>query len=136
MVDYAGAVGDIFQGFGDFAEAAGYSKAAGYEKQNAKYERLSGEVQLAATNRQIYQTEGSETAATAAGGLTEGGSAAALMRSSQQQAGLQKGLLTLQTNINVNSSLERAAADEAQATAKEIGGVGDIAGGVLGLFGI
>ena len=136
MVDYGGAVSDIFSAFGDFAEAAGYSKAAGLAKQNAGYERLSGQVQLAATNRQIYQTEGAQTAATAAGGLTGGGSAALLMRSSQQQAGLQRGLLELQTNITVNSSEERAAADEAQAAAKAAGGVGNIASGVLGLFGI
>ena len=136
MVDYGGAVSDIFSAFGDFAEAAGYSKAAGLAKQNAGYERLSGQVQLAATNRQIYQTEGAQTAATAAGGLTGGGSAALLMRSSQQQAGLQRGLLELQTNINVNASLQQAAADQAQADAKTIGGIGSLVGGALGLFGI
>lgn len=136
MVDFAGAAGSIFNAFGDFAEAAGYSKAASLEKQNAGYERLSGEIQLAATNRQIYQTIGAEEAGTAANGLTNSGSALSVLRSSQQQAGLQKGLLELQTNINVNSSLERAAADEADATAKEVGGVGSLVSGALGLFGI
>lgn len=136
MTDFGGAVGSIFNAFGDFAEAAGYNKAADLEKQNAGYERLSGEIQLTAQNRQIYQTIGTEEAGTGANGVTNSGSALSVMRSSQQQAGLQRGLTELQTNINVNSSLERAAADSAQATAKEASGVGGIIGGVLGLFGL
>jgi hypothetical protein len=136
MVDFGGAVSSIFTGFSDFAEAAGYNTAAGLERKNANYERLSGDIQLAAKNRQIYQTIGAEEAGAAANGLTTSGSAASVLRSSQQQAGLERGLTELQTNINVNSSLERAAADQAQAEAKAAGGVGSIAAGVLGLFGI
>jgi hypothetical protein len=136
MTDFAGAAGSIFSAFGDFAEAAGYNTAASLEKQNAGYERLSGEIQLTAQNRQIYQTIGAEEAGTGANGLTNSGSALSVLRSSQQQAGLQRGLTELQTNINVNSSLERAAADSAQATAKTIGGIGGIISGALGLFGI
>lgn len=136
MTDFAGAAGSIFNAFGDFAEAEGYKTAASLEKQNAGYERLSGEIQLTAQNRKIYQTIGSEEAATGANGLTNSGSALSVLRSSQQQAGLERGLTELQTNINVNSSLERAAADTAQATAKEASGAGSIISGVLGLFGI
>lgn len=136
MTDFGGAVGSIFNAFGDFAQASGYREAAKYDAENASYERLSGQVQLDATNRQIYQTEGKETADTAASGLTGGGSAQSLMRSSQQQAGLQRGLQEIQTNINVNADLEKEAADKAQAESATAGGVGGLIGGALGLFGI
>lgn len=126
-----GAVSDIFGAVGDFDEAKGYKTAAKLSTENAATAAQSTQIQEMAAQRQAFQTIGGQVSDVAGAGLKEGGSATELLRSSQQQASLQKQLIADQGQINVRGYQEQAAADKAQAEAKESGGIGGLIGGVL-----
>jgi hypothetical protein len=134
-----GAVGDIFGSLGDFAEAAGYSTAAKLAGQNAQYAAQSAAIQTLQTQRQAYQVIGGQASDVAGAGLRQSGTANAILRSSQQQASLQKQLVIEQGKINVNSWLSQQAADKAMSSAATFAGIGglfsaagSIVGGIIG----
>lgn len=131
--DLGGATSDLFGAFGDFAEAKGYKTAAKLASQNAQIAAQSTAIQVMATNRQAFQVIGGQESDVAGAGLKSGGSAGDLLRSSQQQASLQKQLIENQGEIEVHGWQEKAAADTAQAQAKKAGGIGGLIGTALNI---
>lgn len=113
-------------GIGSLFEASGYAQAASIAKQNAAITKLSTDIQQTQTARQAFQVMGSQQANVASAGFSEGGSALDLLKSSAQQASLQKGLVAYQGLINQNAWLEKAAADQGMANAATAGGIGGI----------
>ena len=126
-----GAVGSIFGAIGDFQEARGYQKAAGYAELNAKETEAMTKLQVQQAGRQIYQTIGGQVSDVAGAGLAEGGSAVDLLRSSMEQGALQKQLIETQGSINARGFEEQASAYNAQADAANMAGAGGVASGIL-----
>ena len=141
--DIGTGISDLFGAAGDQAEANAYGTAAQIANQNAQLEAESTAIQQAQTNRKIYQTLGAQQAGVAAGGFSSTGSARALLQNSAQQAGLQKQVLEVQGDINVNAYKQAAAAYTGQqnaaiASSKAGTGAGifSLIGGVAGIFGL
>lgn len=130
-----GAVGDIFGALGDFAESSGYKKAAALAGQNAQYAAQSAAIQTLQTQRQAYQVIGGQASDVAGAGLRQSGTANAILRSSQQQASLQKQLVVEQGKINVNSWLAQQASDSAMASKATMGGIGGLISGAASILG-
>jgi len=136
MGQLASGVSDIFSGIGDLFAASGYAEAAGFAKKNAQYEKLSTGIQLDQANRKAYELAGTTEAAAGANNLSLSGSAMDVMKANASQMSLNKNLTALQGQIEVNAWNEKAAADSAQAAAETAAGIGNIAGGILGIFGL
>jgi hypothetical protein len=137
--DYSGlgnAVQSIFGGVGGLLNAGGYDAAAGLARKNAAIEKLSTGIQLEQKARQGYQIIGATEAAAGANGLSLSGSAMDVLRSNRQQTSLETSLTAMQGEIDVNSWLEKAAADEGAAQAAQAGGIGGILGGVVQVAGL
>lgn len=130
------AVGDIFTGVGDLAQAAAYQQAASLAKKNAALVKLSTGIQEDEARRQAYKVAGQNVAAAGANNEALTGSAMDTLRSNAQQTTLQKTLIAEQGLINQQGWLEKAAADEGMAAASAASGAGSILGGVLGIFGL
>lgn len=133
MSDIGSGIGSIFGGVGSLFESGGYSAAAKIAKQNAQIVKLSTGIQETQTARQALQVIGGQQSAVASAGFSESGSALDLLKSSAQQASLQKGLVAYQGLINQNAWLEKAAADEGMANATAAGGIGGILGGAFNI---
>lgn len=127
-------ISSIFGGIGDLFAASGYAKAAGLSKKNAEYVKLSTGIQETAATRQNYQVMGATTAAAGANNLSLSGSAMDVLKSNAQQGSLQKNLIALQGEIDMQGWLEKAAMDSAQAAAKTASGIGGIIGGIFSIF--
>lgn len=130
------AVNSIFGGIGDLMEAADYGTAARIAQTNANISENSGKIQEMQAQRQITQTIGAQQAEVAGAGLKQQGTAISLYRSSMAQGNLTKQLINQQTNINVGGFEQEAAAYHGMQSAAVASGVGGIASGVLGFFGL
>ena len=143
-----GPISGLFQGLGDFAQAAGdlaeaaaYSDAERFAKQNAVISQEAGDIREEQASRQIYKVIGAQKAEYAGAGLTGGGSAQEVLRSSVSQGALEKAIINEQTQINVLGYEEQAAqfkgmksAADAAAVASTASGIGSIISGLS--FGI
>lgn len=127
------AVSDIFGAIGDFAEAAGYRKSAALAEQNVDITKQSTAIQVMQANRQAFQTIGGQISDVGGHGLAETGGALDLLRSSQQQAAMQKQLIQNQGLINEHGYQEQAAADSAMASSQQAAGIGGMIGGALSI---
>jgi|SRR6185312_1198168 len=81
---------------GDIAEASNYDLASTLAEANKAYTDQSTRLQQSQLNRNITQTIGGQQAGVAASGFGAGGSAAYLLRDSQAQGALAKGVLAQQ----------------------------------------
>ncbi len=155
----AGAASSLFGasgGGGGGAAASGYEKeanlydqAAQLERWNQQYHEESGLVQGIMASRQGMKTIGAQQAAVAASGFEESGSSLYLLRESQAQLGITKGMINLQTSLNVANDQEKmigyeaqaqgartqAAAAKAQQGGGILGALGGIAGKILPMLG-
>jgi hypothetical protein len=139
-----GAAGDLVSGFfssqGDQAEGNAYGKAAKIDTQNEEIAKQAGQIQQTQEQRQAFQVEGATQAQVGGAGFAASGSSLDIMRSSAQQASLQKQLITAQTQINVNNYAEQAAANKGMEAAANAASSGSLLGGILGagasLFGL
>lgn len=131
--DIGGAVSDVFGAIGDFDEAKGYKTAAKLATENAGIVAQSTAIQTMQAQRQAFQVIGGQMSDVAGAGLQESGSAVDLLKSSQQQASLQKQLIENQGLIQEKGYEAQASADTAQASAKETGGIGGLIGGALNI---
>lgn len=136
MADYFGAASDLLSGasslISGFASAAGSKDAAKYFTEAAGYAELGGELKNRMITRQAYQTIGQEKAQTGASGFAMEGSAADIMRSSAQQAGIARGINTINTDIQVRGYNAQAASAKAAASAQSSGGILGGIGGIIG----
>jgi hypothetical protein len=137
-------IGSIFSGFGSLfggsSAASGYREEAKFYGEAAQYQKLSGQLQDVAARRNAYQIIGKTQADVAGSGLKMAGSAVDVLRSNAQQASLTRSIGDINNNIQVQSYLAQQQGAEAEATASEssglFGGLGQILGGGLALFGI
>ena len=137
--DYAtlgSGLSSIFQGAGGFLSAGGYEEAAQIDEQNAKLERLSADIKLTQADREAYRVVGQTEAAIGSNGFSLSGSGLDVLKSNTQQLSLNKNLVAEQGMIDVNSWKEKAAAERGAAQAAQIGGGGDILGGLISLGGL
>jgi hypothetical protein len=136
MADYFGAATDLLGGASSlvsgFASSAGSKAAAKYFGEAADYAQLGGELKNRMIQRQAYQTIGQEQAATAGNGFQMEGSSADIMRSSAQQAGIARGINTINTDIQVQGYNAQAASAKAAASAQSSGGIMGGIGGIIG----
>ncbi len=152
----AGAASSLFGASGGGSAASGYEKEAGLydqaaqlERWNQQYHEESGLVQGIMAARQGMKTIGAQQAAVAASGFEESGSSLYLLRESQANVGITKGMINLQTSLNVANDAEKmigyeaqaqgariqAAAAKAQQSGGFLGALGGIAGKILPLLG-
>ncbi len=136
MGGVASGVSDIFSGIGDLFSAQGYSQAAKYASQNAGYVKLSTGIQEDQATRKAYELAGTTEASAGANNLSISGSALDVMKANASQMSLNKNMIELQGQIDMNGWLEKAAADSAQAAAATASGIGNIIGGALSIFGL
>lgn len=136
------AAGDLITAQGDTQAAALFGQAATIAGQSATEAQAVGKLQEVQTARQVMMTQGSVTAAAAAGGLRIGGSAAAIIRSNAYQGALAHSLIAENTQINVNSYMQQQIADQEQqesatsaASAAESGAGYAKIGGIIGGIG-
>ncbi len=92
-------------------EAESYQTAADLATRNSQLQQLSGDITELQSQRDIYQTVGSQKAAIAGAGFKQSGSAAYLVRDSLQQGYLQTQLNAVQTGMDVGGYLEEAASN-------------------------
>lgn len=123
-------------------EAAGFDKAAQLEDFNAKYAKVSGDIQDIQTKRKIYQSESGTMSDLAGANLADSGSAIGILRSSAEQGALTLGMTDTQTAINVNSYVAQENAYEGEANqaraeqaSAEAAASGAETGGILGAIG-
>lgn len=135
MAGIGGAISSIFGGIGDLAASDSYSTAADMAKKNADVVQRSTNIQVEQANRQAYQVLGTTEAVAGANGMTLSGSSMDVLKSNAQQTSLNKALIENQGAIDKTGWMEKASADEGQASASTAAGIGGIAGGVLGMFG-
>jgi hypothetical protein len=140
----AGAIGsgvsDLFQAAGDAAEAKNYASAATLATQNDEFTIQSTKVQQSQAARSIFSTIGAQKTGVAGSGFTESGSALSLLQNSASQGALTHQMIGQQGLITEAGYAEQAKAyttmKEAANTAETgsvIGGVFNIAAGILGL---
>ena len=115
VTDVGSAVGDLFGSEGNAAEANSFESAATLAEQNAQLTAASTRIQETQTARQVFQTEGTQTADVAGAGFTESGSALDLLKSTMSQGALAKSLVNIQGAINENSYAAQAGAYEGEA---------------------
>lgn len=134
-----GAAGSIFGGStaasGYKKEAQLYDQAAELTGWNQTYHDESGQIQTILAVRQGMKTIGAQQAAVAAHGFQESGSNLYLLRDSQAQLGITKGMIGLQTAINEADDQEKGLAYKAQATAARTQAAAAQGGGILGALG-
>jgi len=130
-----GGIGSIFGGIGGLFSSSAYDQAAKIAKKNAALEKLSTGIQEDQATRKAYELAGTTEAAAGANNLSLSGSAMDVMKANTSQMTLQKNLTAVQGQINVNSWLEKAAADEGAAEASAAGGIGGILGGIFQVAG-
>ncbi len=130
-------------------EAQLYDQAAGLMEWNKKYHTESGEIQGIMAARQGLKTIGAQQAAVASAGFEESGSSLYLLRDSQAQLGITKGMINIQTGLHVADDQEKqlgykaqaqaartqAAAARAQSSGGILGALGGIAGKILPMLG-
>lgn len=123
----------------DEAQAHAYDIAAQFAEQNAHLAGEAGGLKELAASRQQQTAQGKEVAAAAGNGLKIGGSALSIIRDASQQGSFERGVIGLQTSINVTNYMGQAAAAHAQAEASrqaaksaETGGFLGAAGGIIG----
>lgn len=129
--DIGGAVADIFSAQGAATSASTYRQAAAFSKQNAKYEAEATAIKEAQATRQAYLGVGATRADIGNSGFGNSGSALDLLRSGVQQGALQRNLISIQGNINVNSYNQQAAAELGQAQSADQAAQGDMFGAIL-----
>ena len=135
--DFGTAYGDLVASKGASEAAGSFNEAATLEMQNEQLAKASGNIQLAQTRRQIYQSESATQAAVGGAGLKMGGSSAAILRSSAQQGALATGLVSEQTQINITGYEAQAQAYTAQAQQEQQLAKSDQAGGIMsGIAGV
>ena len=135
MADYFTAGSDLISGIGDFlggqvAASADKDAAAFYQKA-AGLSTLSAGIQKMTASREIGQLIGQQKAAIGASGLAFSGSAKDIAQSTAQQGGLTQSLIALQGNITTQSYLAQAQSAQAEATAKQTGGIGGLLGDIV-----
>jgi hydroxyethylthiazole kinase-like sugar kinase family protein len=122
--EIGGAVSDLFTGFGDIykmkgleAEQQQYEIAAQEASQQAHYTLVSGAIQQAQSNRELYLSTGRTTSEVAGAGFAASGSALDILRSSASQGALKSAAIGQQTQIQAQSLEEQAQSYEAMANA-------------------
>jgi hypothetical protein len=142
-----GAVKDIFDIGGSFMrakgnrlEAKGYDRAAGFADLNAQFTETTTNIKTAQLQRQEFQQLGTLKADVAGAGFQASGSAMDLLRSTNQQAELEKavagqqGLITEQGyKVQAQNYRDMAKASRTAADAQELGGFGSAIGAGLKL---
>lgn len=120
------------------AAAKGYNAAATSAQTNAVLSDASTRITLGQFARKTQQVLGGQRADIAQSGLKEAGSAYDVIRMSAQNASLDKALIQLKGNMDVNDWLAKSAgytgqAEQATAQAKssKSSGIGGLLGGVL-----
>jgi hypothetical protein len=146
----AKAAGSLFGGSGGGnAAAAGYDQEANLYDQAAQlgrwdemYHQESGDVQGIMATRQGMKTIGAQKAAVGASGFQESGSNLYLLRDSTAQLGVTKGMINLQTSLNVANDAEKVIGYEAQAqgartqaAAARAASSGGMMGSIMGALG-
>lgn len=155
--DFGGAVGSLFQGFGDEEAAQTYTQAGNLEGVAATYAgegstlvAQSTAIQTAQTQRQVNLTLGSQQAEVSGAGLKGGGSNSYLLASSAQQGALATALVQEQgavTQIGFQEQQEALLAQQqtdyglasqasSAATGSFIGGALKGVAGIGALFGL
>jgi hypothetical protein len=114
-----GAVSDLFQGFGDQAQADMYRTAAGVALKQERYTEESTALQDFQTARKNFQTIGGQRADVAGAGLAQSGGALDLLRDSTEQAALSREILNRQGLITEEGYRDQATADQAMASAAD-----------------
>lgn len=117
---------DILKSTGDTLEGAAYGKAANLADLNAQFTTASTNIQEAQTQRQTFQTIGTEKADVAGAGLESSGSALDLLQSSASQGALAKNLVEAQGQITVAGYQEQAQSYTAMQQAAGIASQEDI----------
>lgn len=128
-------LGGILSGIGSFEAAAGYSDAADYSKESAELTETSTRIQLAQKQREIYGVLGGQQSDVASSGFLNTAGVLDIVRASGQQGSLSMQLVAHQGLITELGYRAQASAYESQATAAEMQGYGQIAGGVLNAVG-
>lgn len=121
---------DLGSSFGDFAEAGGSKKAAKMYGEAANYADLSGELKGRMIARQAFQTQGSAEAAASSNGFSLSGSTQDILRSNAQQAGLARGINTINTDIQVSGYKAEQSSANAAAEAQQGAGIGSALGAI------
>ena len=132
-IGISGGVSDIFAGIGDLSEASDYNTAAKYAEQNAAITKESTRIQQSQEQRKVCQVAGLESAGYGAGNLSANTD---VLRGTMQQGALQHQIIGLQGAVTANSFEEQATAYKGQAASATAAGAGNIAGGILGIFGL
>lgn len=141
LSDFGGAVSLFGAAAGSLASARGlrteggyYTRAANYSldaatlaAQNVKLTEASTAIQKAAEQRNIYRITGGIRADVAGAGLTQSGSAEDILRASAQQGALQKQLVGVQGQMNVNAQTAQVGTYKSQAEAYQAQSEGAIA---------
>lgn len=119
-----GAVSALFAASAERTKAQGFgleqqtlTGAAALARQESDFTELSTNIKLAQTQRDIFKTIGGQEADVGGAGLAASGSALDLLRSSQSQGALQKGVLQAQGLITEDSYKEQAKSYDLQAQA-------------------
>lgn len=139
----AGAVlqgtGSLIGGIGDFVgglqSAKGYYAAANYAQANARLTGQLTNVNVDRFDRQFQQVQGGTRADVAASGLKMSGSALDIIRSNAQEASLDRSLIQLKGQMDINDFMAQSAQYNAQAHAAETKGTGGLLKGILGFVG-
>jgi hypothetical protein len=120
----AGAVSDIFTGFGDEFKAKGarieegmYKEAAGFARQNVDYTKEATAIKAAQQQREETGALGATSAAVAGAGFEASGSALDILRDSARQGSLALATVQAQGQITEAGYQEQAKALDAQAEA-------------------
>jgi hypothetical protein len=133
----------LFSGFAtaqaDEAQAQAFDIAAQFAVVNEHLAGEAGGLKELQSARQQEQVQGKQMATAAGNGMKIGGSALSIVRDASQQGALDRGVLGLQTSINVTNYAGQAAAAQAQAAASrqaasaaQTGGILGAAGGIIG----
>jgi hypothetical protein len=133
------AVGSLF---GSEAKASGYQQeanlygqAANLENLNELYAESGTVVKEALTARQATKTIGAQKAAVGAHGFEEAGSNLYLLRDSQAQAGIARGMVNIQGGIEAANFQEQELGLKAQQAGAQAAASAAQTGGILGALG-
>lgn len=135
----ASGAADLLGGFsslqaGNAGASAAKANAATY-RTNAQITANSTKLQVMQQQRKAYQVLGGQRADIAGAGLAASGSALDVIRSSATQASVDKSLIQMQGQMNVNSLLGQATQADAEAAAAKSKGGGGFFGGILKAIG-
>ena len=133
------AAGSLLSGVGSLQAgnaSAGAAKAnAATYRTNAQITANSTKLQEMQQQRKAYQVLGGQKADIAGAGLSASGSALDVIRSSATQSSLDKSLIQMQGQMNVNSLLGQAQAADAEAAAAKKSGGGGFFGSIFKAIG-